>query len=317
MAEDVRKVVVVGSGPAGCAAAIYTARARLSPLLFEGFSAGGIPGGQLMTTTRVENYPGFADAVEAADLMQAMRRQAVNCGTETVTEDVASVDLSARPFIVRGTQTAARCHALIVATGAVARRLDLPGEKQLWGRGVSACAVCDGGMPVFRNQTVAVVGGGDTACEEALYLTHFARKVLLLVRRGVLRASRAMQDRVLANPAIEIAWKTSPLEIMGDNAVTGVRVRDNETGAERVIEARGLFYAVGHEPNTAFLGGQVALDDSGYIRVEPGTPRTSVEGVFAAGDVQDRTYRQAVVAAGSGCMAALDAERWLVARGLA
>jgi len=316
MADAARRVVVVGSGPAGCTAAIYTARASLEPLLFEGFSLGGSPGGQLMMTTVVENYPGFPDPMDAPDLMMRMRQQAVNCGAEIVTEDVTEVDLSTRPFTVRGQQTTVETYALIVATGAVAKRLGLPGEDRLWGRGVSACAVCDGGMPIFRDKVIAVVGGGDTACEEALYLTHFASRVYILVRRDVMRASHIMQQRVRDSDKIEVLWKTSPLELMGEDMLTGVRVRDNDTSEERVVEVGGLFYAVGHTPNTTFLGDQVDLDETGYIRVTPGAARTSVEGVFAGGDVQDRVYRQAVTAAGSGCMAAIETERWLVSQGL-
>ena len=315
MSEPTRDLVIVGSGPAGCTAAIYAGRANLSPLLYEGFTAGGQPGGQLVTTTTVENFPAFPEPVEGFDLMARMRQQALAYGTEVLTEDVTGVDLSTRPFGVTGTATAVRTHALIVATGAVARRLALPGEDRLWGKGVSACATCDGGLPLFRDKVIAVVGGGDSSCEEALHLTHFASKVLMLVRRDVMRASQVMQDRVQGHAKIEVLWKTSPLELVGKELLEGVRVRDNDTQEERVIQASGLFYAVGHTPNTAFLKGQLDLDEAGYVRVQPGTTRTSVEGVFAAGDVQDHVYRQAVTAAGTGCMAALEAERWLQQQG--
>ena len=311
MTDDFRNVAIIGSGPAGWTAAIYAARAQLAPFLFEGFSSGGMPGGQLMTTTVVENYPGFPDGVDAAELMDRMKRQAVRFGTESVMEDVAEVDFSQRPFLIKGTQTEARARSVIVATGAVARRLGLPGEEEFWGKGVSACAVCDGGLPIFRGQTVTVVGGGDTACEEALHLTHFAAKVVMLVRRDEMRASKIMQKTVSANPKIEVKWLTSPLEILGDAAVEGVRVHNNKTGEESTVEAKGLFYAVGHKPNTEFLSGQVALHETGYVKILRGECGTSVEGVFACGDVQDAVYRQAVSAAGSGCMAAIEAERWL------
>lgn len=315
MPDDVKQVAIIGSGPAGWTAAIYAARAQLRPFLFEGFVAGGSPGGQLMTTTVVENFPGFPDGVDAAELMDRMKRQGVRFGTETVMEDVESVDFSARPFVVKGTGTTVRARTVIVATGAVAKRLGLPGEKELWGKGVSACAVCDGGLPIFRNQTVAVVGGGDTACEESLHLTHFASKVFMLVRRDEMRASKIMQKTVAENPKIEVKWLTSPLEILGKDAVEGVRVRNNQSGEESVVEAKGLFYAVGHAPNTTFLGGQLELEGAGYVKIVRGECGASVEGVFACGDVQDAHYRQAVSAAGSGCMAAIEAERWLQEQG--
>ena len=315
MTDAVRNVAIIGSGPAGWTAAIYTSRSQLTPFLFEGFSSGGSPGGQLMTTTVVENYPGFPEGVDAAELMDRMKRQAVRFGTETVTEDVAEVDFSSRPFTLKGTETTVRARSVIVATGAVAKRLGLPGEKEFWGRGVSACAVCDGGLPIFRGQTVAVVGGGDTACEEALHMTHFAGKVLVLVRRDEMRATKIMQQTVEANPKIEIRWLTSPLELVGEKALQGVRVRNNKTGEESVIEIKGLFYAVGHKPNTDFLGGQLGLHPTGYVKIVRGECGTSVEGVFACGDVQDAVYRQAVSAAGSGCIAAIEAERWLQEKG--
>lgn len=318
MTEETRKVTIIGSGPAGCTAAIYNARAQLNPFLFEGFSVGGMPGGQLMTTTDVENFPGFPDGVSAPELMARMRKQALRFGTQSVMEDVGEVDLSARPFLVKGSKTTIHSHAVIIATGAVARRLGLPGEKEYWGKGVSACAVCDGGLPIFRGQPLAVIGGGDSACEEALYLTHFAARVFMLVRRDEMRASKTLQNTVNKNPKIEIMWLTSPLEFVGEEgAMTGIRTRNNDTGKEGVLEVKGAFYAVGHTPNTGFLGGQVEMDAKGYIVVAHGKCGTSVEGVFASGDVQDPIYRQAVSAAGSGCVAAIEAERWLLAEGLA
>ena len=314
--EALHQVVIVGSGPAGCTAAIYAARAERRPFMFEGFSTGGMPGGQLMTTTTVENFPGFPEPVNAPELMMRMKEQAKVYGATSVMEDVVGVDLSEPPFLVEGTQTKVRAHALIVATGAVARRLGLPGEDRLWGKGVSACAVCDGGLPIFRGRVLAVVGGGDTACEEALYLSRFAGKVRMLVRRDVLRASKIMQEAVEANDKIEVLWKTSPLELLGDDALEGVRVRDNDTGEERDLEFGGLFYAVGHKPNTEFLNGRLELDEHGYIATRCPTTRTSVEGVFAGGDVADPVYRQAVTAAGGGCKAAIEADRWLTEKGV-
>ena len=316
MADSPRKVVIIGSGPAGCTAAIYTGRAELAPFMYEGFSAGGMPGGQLMTTTEVENFPGFPEPVSAPELMVNMRKQAVRCGTTIVTEDVRRVDLSDRPFAVQGSKTALQAQTIIISTGATARRLGLPGEDRLWGRGVSACAVCDGGLPVFRNKVVAVVGGGDTACQEALYLTRFVDKALMLVRRDVMRASTAMRSSVEASAKIDVLWQTSPVELLGEDTLTGVRVRDNATGEERDLELAGVFYGVGHQPNTDFLRGQLELDENGYISVKRGGCGTSVEGVFACGDVQDSVYRQAVTAAGSGCMAAIEAERWLAEKGI-
>ena len=314
MAEATRELIILGSGPAGLTAAIYAARAELKPFVYEGFIAGGLPGGQLVTTTDVENYPGFAAGVSGPALMEEMRKQAERFGAAFVTEDVSSVDLSARPFRVEGDKTSSLARALVIATGAVARRLDLPGEDRLWNKGVSACATCDGGLPIFRNQVLAVVGGGDSACEEALFLTRFASRVVVLVRRDELRASKIMQERVQKHERIDVQWLTSPLELLGEERLTGVRVRDNRTQEERVLEVGGLFYAVGHQPNTGFLRGQLDMDEQGYIITAPHSTRTPVEGVFAAGDVQDHVFRQAVTAAGTGCMAAIEAERWLSER---
>jgi len=315
--STVENVIIIGSGPAGHTAAIYSGRADLKPLLFEGFMAGGVAaGGQLTTTTEIENFPGFPEGLPGPDLMDRMRAQATHCGTRIETETVHSVDLSKRPFSVITDSGVFQARTLILATGATAKRMAIPGEDKLWQRGISACAVCDGALPLFRNKPLVVIGGGDTACEEATYLTKFGSTVHLLVRRDVLRASKAMQDRTKANPKIVIHWNTEAVEAVGDKVLSGVRVKNNQTGAFEVLEASGLFYAIGHEPNTKFLDGQLDLDETGYIKTIPGTAKTSVSGVFAAGDVQDKVYRQAITAAGSGCMAALEAERFLSEEGV-
>jgi thioredoxin reductase (NADPH) len=311
------KVLIAGSGPAGLTAALYTARAQLRPVIVEGepSSTSDQPGGQLMLTTDVENFPGFPDGILGPDLMTAMRAQAVRFGAELVTAKVSKVDLSQRPFAVWTGDPAAdpayEAETLIVATGARALMLGVPGEDRLLGYGVSTCATCDGFF--FRGQEIAVVGGGDSALEEALFLTRFAEKVTVVHRRDRLRASRIMQERAFASPDIEFAWTQEVVEVLGNGKVTGVRVRQR-SGVERELPVTGLFVAIGHEPNTAVFQGQLDLDDQGYVRTHHGS-RTSVDGVFACGDVQDSVYRQAVTAAGSGCMAAIDAERWLEAHG--
>lgn len=311
-----RKVIIIGSGPAGLTAAIYASRANLAPLLFEGMTRGGIPGGQLMITNDVENFPGFPQKIAGPELMKAFRDQALRQGAEIVGEDVNRVDLSKRLFRVwAGDDNVEHtADAIIVATGAQARWLGLESEHALKGRGVSACAVCDGAF--FRKQDVVVVGGGDTAMEEAMYLSGMCRSVTLVHRRDAFRASKAMQQRVLENPKIRPVYNAAVAEVLdvSQDQVTGVRLKDVVTGATRVIEATGVFVAIGHSPNTDLFKGQLALHDNDYIRTTPGTARTSVEGVFAAGDVQDFVYRQAVTAAGSGCMAALEAERWLASQ---
>jgi thioredoxin reductase (NADPH) len=306
-AEDVRKVAIIGAGPAGYTAAIYAARAGHAPVVIEGLA----PGGQLMITTDIENFPGFEDPIAGPELMARMRAQAARVGAEIVSDLVAAVDLSRRPFrleLAGGAVILAQ--TVIVATGAEARWLNLPSEEKFKGRGVSACATCDGFF--FRGKTVAVVGGGDTAAEEASYLTNHAAKVYLVHRRGELRASKAMVERVLANPKIEMKWFRTPDEILGDDGgVTGFRLADPRTGEKEELALDGVFVAIGHRPNTELLGGQLALDDAGYIKTTPGSTRTSVPGVFAAGDVQDPHFRQAITAAGTGCMAALEAARFL------
>ncbi|MEI8093328.1 MAG: thioredoxin-disulfide reductase [Spirochaetales bacterium] len=306
-------VIIIGSGPAGHTAAIYSARANLTPLLFEGFMAGGVAaGGQLTTTTEIENFPGFPEGLGGPELMERMRAQALHCGARIETETVSAVDLSKRPFRVTADSGDYLAHTLIIATGATAKRMAIPGEDKFWQRGISACAVCDGALPAFRDKPLVVIGGGDTACEEATYLTKFGSMVHLLVRRDVLRASKAMQARILGNPKITVHWNTEALEATGaGKALEGVRVKNNKTGVEALLSVSGLFYAIGHEPNTTFLGGQLQLDSTGYIVTTPGTTQTSVKGVFAVGDVQDKVWRQAITAAGSGCMGALEAERLL------
>ncbi len=307
--DDVRDVVIVGSGPAGLTAAIYTARANLRPVVIEGLGAGG----QLMLTTDVENYPGFPDGIMGPELMMQFRAQAERFGAEFITSDADEVDLTGPVFTVRVGNDTYRGRSIIISTGAKARMLGLPSESQLLGHGVSTCATCDGFF--FRGVDIAVVGGGDSALEEANFLTRFASKVTLVHRRKELRASKIMQDRAFANPKIEFAWNSEMVEIIGNGKVTGARLRDVETGIEREIEVAAVFMAIGHIPNTALFEGKLALDDAGYIITEAGSTRTNVPGVFAAGDVQDTVYRQAITAAGSGCMAALEAERYLESLG--
>ncbi|KAL2916981.1 thioredoxin-disulfide reductase [Polyrhizophydium stewartii] len=315
------KVVIVGSGPAGHTAAIYCARANLAPTMYEGFMAGGIAaGGQLTTTTDVENFPGFPDGIMGSELTDRFRAQSLRFNTTIHTETISKVDLSQRPFRLwvesRESEQPILAKSIIVATGATAKRLHIPGEDKYWQAGISACAVCDGAAPIFRRKELAVVGGGDSAAEEALFLTKYASKVYVLVRRDKLRASKVMADRLLKNPKIEVLWNTLPVEAKGDGSLLkSLTLEDTRTRARRDLPVNGLFYAIGHTPNTAVFANQLKLDETGYIVTEPGTTRTSVEGVFAAGDVQDKRYRQAVTAAGSGCMAALDCERWLEEHG--
>lgn len=312
------KTVIIGSGPAGHTAAVYCARASLEPVLYEGMMAGGIaPGGQLTTTTEIENFPGFPEGIQGMDLTDRLRQQSSKFGTRIETKTISKVDLTSRPFKLwcEGEESEAPilAQSLIVATGATAKKLDIPGADKYWQRGVSACAVCDGALPIFRNKEIVVVGGGDSACEEALHLTKYGSMVHMVVRRDVLRASKAMANRVAANEKIKMHWNSVCVECFGDKLLRSVDIKDVATGKVEKINAAGLFFAIGHKPNTDFLKGTaVKLDADGYIITTPGTSLTSVEGVFAAGDCQDKRYRQACTAAGSGCMAALDCEKWLL-----
>ncbi len=315
---ETRKLVIIGSGPAGYTAALYAARANLEPFLFEGFMSGGLPGGQLMTTTDVENYPGFPDGILGPEMMVLFKKQAERFGTKVVGEDVEWVDLNQKPFLIHGSKTEVRAHALIIATGATAKRLDIEGARdgEFWQKGVSACAVCDGAAPIFRGKAVFVIGGGDSAIEEAMFLTKYASRVFIVHRRHEFRASKIMGERAKKHPKIEILWNSAIQKVSGDNIVRSVRIKSLESGKEEEKEAGGVFFAIGHQPNTQFLEGQLEMDPVGYLIVEPGTTKTKKDGVFACGDVQDPRYRQAVTAAGSGCMAALDAERYLTEAGI-
>jgi thioredoxin reductase (NADPH) len=304
---DVRDVIIIGSGPAGYTAAVYAARAKLNPLVFEGSVTAG---GALMQTTEVENFPGFPDGVMGPELMDAMRKQAERFGAELVSDDAVAVDLTASPKVVKTETDTYLAKAVIIATGSKYKELDVPGEKQLSGRGVSWCATCDGFF--FRGQDIVVVGGGDSALEEATFLTRFADSVTLVHRRDTLRASKIMQDRAMANPKIKFLWDSQVVSMEGDNGkLTGVRVKNVHTGDEKVLPVTGAFIAIGHSPRSELFAGQLPTDPDGYLLVEQPTTRTAIEGVFACGDVVDRTYRQAVTAAGTGCAAAIDAERWL------
>jgi len=318
--QALRDVVIIGSGPAAWTAAIYSARAGLNPLVFEGEPQGTeIPGGQLMLTTEIENYPGFPDSITGPDLMDRMKAQALHYQLEVRSELVSSIDTNVHPFVLTSSYSPpVGALTVIVATGAKAKWMGLPNEMRLAmnGGGVSACAVCDGALMVYRNKVLAVVGGGDTAMEEALYLTKFASEVVIIHRRDKFRASKVMADRVLGHPKVRVKWNTRVTDVHGDSEITGLSLEDTVTGAGSTLEVGGLFVAIGHEPNTKFLGGQLDLTGHGYIKVEPWRTETSVPGIFAAGDVIDDYYRQAVTSAGTGCMAALEAERWLAHHGI-
>lgn len=310
------RLLIIGSGPAAHTAAIYAARAELKPVLFEGFMAGGIAaGGQLTTTTDVENYPGFPEGIMGPELMERFRAQSERFGTKIITETVQEIDLSSRPFRYKADSEEGSADAVIIATGATAKRLDIPGanDGELWQRGISACAVCDGALPAFRNQPLAVIGGGDSAVEEASFLTKYGSKVYIVHRRDELRASKIMQQRALKNPKIEFLWSHVVTQAKGKDFLEAVRVKDLKANEERDIPVAGLFFAIGHTPNTAFLNGQLETDEQDYLVTKPDSTQTSIPGVFAAGDVQDKKWRQAVTAAGTGCMAALEAEHFLAA----
>jgi len=303
---DIRDVIIIGSGPAGYTAAVYAARAKLSPIVFEGSVTAG---GALMQTTDVENFPGFPDGVLGPDLMDSLRKQAERFGAELIPDDVIEVDLAATPKVVKTHSETYHARTVIVATGSRYRELVVDGEKRLSGHGVSWCATCDGFF--FRDLDIAVVGGGDSAMEEATFLTRFAKHVTVIHRRDKLRASRIMQDRALGNPKISFKWNSEVAEVLGENKVTGLRLRDTTTGEESTLPVDGMFIAIGHDPRTELFTGQLGMDKEGYLLVEQPSTRTNIDGVFACGDVVDHTYRQAVTAAGTGCAAALDAERWL------
>ena len=308
--QKIENVIIIGSGPAGYTAAVYASRALLQPMMFEGEESGG----QLMITSEVENFPGFAGGVTGPELMEQMRKQAERFGTQFVRRNVTQVDLKSRPFKVWEGDNMHLAKTLIVSTGASAKYLGLPSEKAFYNKGVSACATCDGAF--FRNMEVAVVGGGDTAMEEATFLTRFASKVYLIHRRDSFRASKIMVDKATSHPKIQVLWNTTVEEILGDKFVTGLRIKNLTENNESTLPVQGLFIAIGHKPNTDLFAGQIELEETGYIKTKPHSSYTSVDGVFAAGDVQDHVYRQAITAAGSGCMAAIDAERWLEATGL-
>jgi thioredoxin reductase (NADPH) len=304
---EVRNVIVIGSGPAGYTAALYAARAELMPLVFEGSVTAG---GALMQTTDVENFPGFPDAIVGPELMDSMRKQAERFGAELVSDDVTEVDLAANPKVIRTDSDVYLAKAVIIATGSRYKELGVPGEKEFGGHGVSWCATCDGFF--FRGHDIAVIGGGDSAMEEAMFLTRFGKSVTVVHRRDKLRASKIMQDRALANPKITFRWDSEVAEVLGTDKVSGLRLRSTVDGTESVLPVTGIFVAIGHDPRSELFTGQLATDADGYLKVsQPPSTRTAIEGVFACGDVVDRTYRQAVTAAGTGCAAAIDTERWL------
>ncbi len=308
---DVKQVVIIGSGPAAWTAALYAARAELKPVVFTGVNRGGQRGGQLTTTFEVENYPGFPLGVTGPELIRLMEEQARRFNVVVFEEDVIEIDASNFPFIVKGTNNSLLTLSIILATGAYAKKMDVPGNKEFWNKGISACAVCDGALPFFRNQPLAVIGGGDSACEEAHFLTKYASQVYLIVRRDQFRASKIMQERVREHPKIKIIFNHTLEQAMGSLALEAIEIKDVNTGVKETLSVRGLFYAIGHQPNTEIVRGIIDLDKVGYAKVKTGTTHTSFPGIFAAGDVSDKRYRQAITAAGMGCMAALDSEKWL------
>ena len=309
------QLVIIGGGPAAHTAAIYAARAELKPLLFEGFMAGGVvAGGQLTTTSEVENFPGFPKGISGPEMMLLLREQSMRFGTKVITETIDKANFSEQPFRLwrEGNDKEILAHAIIIATGATAKKLDIEGGTAYWQKGISACAVCDGALPIFRNKELVVVGGGDSAAEEALFLTKYASKVYLVHRRDSLRSSQIMQKRILANPKINLCWNSEVVAVTGDgNLLSTVKIKNNKENKNSDINASGLFFAIGHLPNTDIFQNQLQLDSEGYIKVKSGSTHTNIDGVFACGDVQDKKYRQAITAAGTGCMAALDAEHWL------
>lgn len=306
------KLIIIGSGPAGHTAAIYAARANLNPLMFEGLYAGGIaPGGQLTTTSEIENFPGFSNGIQGIELTDKFREQSLKFGTRIITETVNFVDLSKRPFLVKTDSSETMTESLIIATGATAKKLNIPGNDKFWQKGISACAVCDGALPCFRNKPLAVIGGGDSAIEEANHLSRFGSVVYLIHRRNELRASKIMQKKLFENSKIQVIWDSAVLEAKGDTSLKSLVIQNLLTKESKELECLGLFYAIGHNPNTSFLNNQLDLDSVGYIITKSKSTKTSIDGVFACGDVQDSVYRQAITAAGTGCMAALEVEKFL------
>ncbi len=315
--DQIENLVIIGSGPAGYTAAIYAARANLQPLVITGFEKGGIPGGQLMTTTFVENYPGFPNGIMGPELMDLFKAQALRWGCNLLEEDALEVDLKQNPFLIKTSSEKIKAHSLIIATGASANKLSIPNENVYWSKGISACAICDGATPQFRNEELAVVGGGDSACEEAVYLTKYGSHVHLIVRSKKLKASAAMSDRVITNPQITIHWESDLLNVEGEDWMTTLIIRKKSSNQIQKINAKGVFYAIGHTPNTEIFKNQVSLDNKGYILTKLGRTETSLKGVFAAGDVCDAEWQQGITAAASGCKAALAAEKWLTLENLA
>ena len=313
---ETTNLVIIGSGPAAYTAAIYAARAELFPILFEGFKSGPV-GGQLMTTTMVENFPGFPEGIMGPDLMLNMKKQVLKYKTKIISEDVEDIDFSTHPYVVISKKEKIETRAIIIATGCISKRLDIKGSRdtEFWQKGVSTCAICDGAIPIFRDKDIFVIGGGDSAMEEAIFLTKFAKKVYIVHRRDALRASKIMAKRAADNPKIDILFNSEIIEILGDEIVKEVVIINNKTKKKYNMPAGGVFFAIGHAPNTDFLKNKLELTDKGYILVKKGSSLTNIEGVFAGGDVQDPIYKQAVTAAGSGCMAFLDAQKWLSEKG--